>query len=123
MNWYDWVGYAVLGAMAMALIILFPLSIGKNLSAGHRYRKKLAQKLDNLPLGGMLQRLGIDQYKFLHEEDGVHLHRNIQRCESCEAKNVCEETQAGHARLDPRAIDFCPNQQDLAQVARATDKS
>ncbi len=124
MHWYDWAGFAVLGTLAAALIVLFPVSIGRNLKAGHTYRKKLAQKIEALPMGRMLERLGIDEYRLLHEKDGVHLHEEIQRCASCDAKQTCEEVVETHQHLAPDDIDFCPNRDELADVlkAQAIDK-
>ncbi len=115
MHWFDWAGIAVLAIMAIALFIMFPVSIGKNLAQGHRYRKKLADRLEHLPMGRMLQKLGIDEYKFLHEQDGVHLKHEISQCESCEVKAMCEQELQSHEHLDVEDIDYCPNRDALAE--------
>ena len=118
MHWYDWAGIGVLATMAAALIILFPLSIGKNLAQGHRYRKKLADRIEHLSMGRMLQKLGIDEYKFLHEQDGVHLKREISRCETCEVKEKCEEELNSHERLETKDIAYCPNRDALEESVK-----
>ena len=84
MHWYDWAGIGVLATMAAALIILFPLSIGKNLAQGHRYRKKLADRIEHLPMGRMLQKLGIDEYTSRDQEYPIHGARLF--ADSCVAK-------------------------------------
>ncbi len=111
-----------MGTLVVALVILFPVSIGRNLKVGHAYRKKLAQKIEGLPMGRMLQRLGIDEYRLLHEKDGVHLHEEINRCASCDSKKTCEQVMETHEHLAPDDIDFCPNRDELAEALKGQDR-
>ena len=106
----------LLATLMLYLLVRLPLAILGNLRAGHRFREGLAQALDDLRLARMLKFLGIDQATYLHREEALDIKKQMERCDSCDAKSRCDEVLAEAATPDMDSLGFCANIDDLKEM-------
>jgi hypothetical protein len=106
----------VLAVLLLLLIIRLPLAIAGNLRAGHRFRKSMAMALDELRLSRMLGFLGIDRDKYLHEQSALDIKQQMQRCDTCDAKETCDQVLESDQPAQTEQLGFCANIDDLKQI-------
>jgi hypothetical protein len=114
---------SVLSAIMLSLLlasftILLMVAIVFNFKAGMKYRRALAEQLDNFRLARMLTALGIDIDEYLSTERVVDIHRHMERCGACENVGECDERLAD-GKLSTSDIGFCNNEQSLQKIARS----
>jgi len=107
----------LLAVLTLAFTVLLASAIVFNLNAGKKYRKSLANSVDQLRLSKMLTALGIDVDTYLHTERIVDIQQHMDRCSACETLEKCDE-QLSKGRLDAADISFCDNEQSLQEIAR-----
>jgi len=105
--------YALLFAF-MAIVI--PVAIVFNIKAGAKYREKLALQLKQLRIGNMLNALGIDITRYLHQERIHEINTQMSRCSECKNTDQCDE-ELSSGNIDPENIRYCNNEQDLQRIA------
>lgn len=103
----------LLAGLLLYLLVRLPLAIMGNLRAGHRFREGLAAALEELRLARMLKYLGIDRAEYLHTQQGLQIQRQLERCETCDAKPRCDQVLGDDAPADVEALGFCRNIDDL----------
>ena len=106
----------LLGTFAILLMI----AIVFNFKAGLKYRRTLAEQLNNFRLAKMLAALGIDIDEYLSTERVVDIHAQMTRCGACENVDECDEKLAGGG-ISADTIGFCNNEQSLQKLARTHD--
>lgn len=116
---------SLLGMVVLGLIILVSglgtvYAIIRNYRIGRLFRRKLADFLVNhMRLGRMLESLGIDRTRYLHDEQVTRIEQHMRRCRSCDSLEECDDflALAGEADgpVDP-ARPFCPNHAALQGV-------
>ena len=117
---------SVLSATLLTILLatfatLLMIAIVFNFKAGLRYRRALAEQLDNFRLARMLGALGIDIDEYLSTERVVDIHAQMTRCGACENMGECDEKlTAGNISSDD--IGFCNNEQSLQKLARAREQ-
>lgn len=114
---------SVLSAIMLSLLlvtftILLMVAIVFNFKAGMKYRRALAEQLNNFRLARMLTALGIDIDEYLSTERVVDIHRHMERCGACTNVGECDERLAG-GNLAADEIEFCNNEESLRKIARA----
>lgn len=116
---------SVLGMIVLGIIILISglgtvYAIIRNYRIGRLFRRKLANFIVNhMRLGRMLDTLGIDKNRYLHDEQVTHIEQHMRRCRTCASLEACDDflTEADQAEggLDP-AQPFCPNRDALLAI-------
>jgi hypothetical protein len=111
----------LLSLLLAAFAILLMIAIVFNFRAGMKYRKSLAEQVNNLRLAKMLGALGIDIEEYLSTERVVDIQTQVTRCGACENVEECDDSLA-RGSLDARDIAFCNNEEALQKIARAHDQ-
>ena len=106
----------LLGGLMLYLLVRLPLAISRNMRAGHRFRAGLAQALEELRLARMLKYLGIDSAVYLHKEEALEIKKHLERCNSCDAKDQCDQVLEEAPTPDVESLGFCANIDDLKQM-------
>jgi hypothetical protein len=117
MNTITLIALAVLALVVVSFSVLLPLAIVFNVRAGEKYRKGLAEKVNQLRLGKMLKALGVDIDVYLNSERSLEIQQQIDRCAACGNTAECDDKLAGDA-LSPDSIDFCNNEESLREIAK-----
>ena len=117
MNTITIIALAVLTLAVVSFSVLLPLAIVFNVRAGEKYRKGLAEKVNQLRLGKMLTALGVDINVYLNSERSVEIQQHIERCAACGNTAECDDKLSGRA-IDPDSIDFCNNESSLREIAK-----
>ena len=112
--------FSVITAIFLALLLavftgLLFITIIYNVKVGARYRESLANKFQSLRLNKMLLALGIDTYEYLHKENVVTIHEQMDRCSECGNTDECDDSLANNA-VDAGNIDFCNNESSLKDM-------
>jgi hypothetical protein len=107
----------LLAVLTLVFTVLLTSAIVFNVNAGKKYRKSLANSVDQLRLSKMLAALGIDVDTYLHTERIVDIHQHMNRCSTCENVEKCDD-QLSKGPLDAADISFCNNEQSLQEIAR-----
>ena len=111
---------SLLAALFTYFIVRFVLTIGNNLVKGRSFHDSLENSFDDLRLSKMLQRLGIDKYRYIRVNRVVDIERHMDNCSRCENTATCDERLAaaanGNARIDVDNIDFCNNEEELKTI-------
>ncbi len=107
----------LLAVLTLAFTVLLASAIVFNLNAGKKYRKSLANSVDQLRLSKMLTALGIDVDTYLHTERIVDIQQHMDLCSACETMEKCDD-QVAKGSIDANDISFCNNEQSLQQIAR-----
>jgi len=107
----------LLAVLTLAFTVLLASAIVFNLNAGKKYRKSLANSVDQLRLSKMLTALGIDVDTYLHTERIVDIQQHMDLCSACENPEKCDD-QVAKGTIDANDISFCNNEQSLQQIAR-----
>ena len=112
--------FSVITAIFLALLLavftgLLFITIIYNVKVGARYRESLANKFQSLRLNKMLLALGIDTYEYLHKENVVTIHEQMDRCSECGTTDECDDSLANNA-VDAGNIDFCNNESSLKDM-------
>lgn len=117
MGWFSLIAVIVLIVLAIALAVMFPLAVGQNLKNGQLFREKLAARLQDLPMGKMLSRLGVGRDKYLHREESVKLHQQMSNCDGCKSEVQCQTDLEDSKTITVDDIDYCPNQEAIRKVS------
>ena len=116
----------VSATLLMLLLVTFAgllmVAIVFNFRAGLKYRRTLAEQLDNFRLAKMLTALGIDIDEYLSTERVVDIHTQMTRCVACENVGECDEKLAGGS-ISAGNIGFCNNEQSLQELARSHEQT
>jgi hypothetical protein len=103
----------VLAAMLALLAIGLPLAILRNQEKGHERRRLLAEGVEGLRLGKMLDGLGKDRDRYLHLERVVDIEQQMHRCGNCDAIEQCDDLLGKDEPVRPEVAGFCPNMDEL----------
>ena len=117
MNMISIVIGGLLAVLTMAFSVMLVSAIVFNVNAGKKYRKFLANSVDQLRFSKMLIVLGIDVDTYLHTERIVDIQQHMDRCSSCDNVEKCDD-QISKGALDAADISFCNNEQSLQEIAR-----
>ena len=104
------------GILFVTMAIVIPTAIIFNIRAGIRYRKRLAQRLNQLRISGMLNALGIDVNQYLHQEYIHEINNHMTRCSECENTDQCDRELAT-GNVDTGNISYCNNEAELQEIA------
>jgi len=107
----------LLGLLLAIFAVLLPLTIVFNTRSGMKYRRVLAEKIDQLRLGRMLAALGIDIDVYLSSARAVDIREQIDNCTACLNTQECDSKLADGA-VDPGAIAFCNNEESLQSLVK-----
>ena len=108
----------LLAAMLGLLAIGLPWAILRNMAKGHERRRLLAEGIDALRLGRMVDGLGNDRENYLHRERVVDIEHQMRRCDDCDATERCDEVLQQERPVQAAQVDFCPNRDALTPTAR-----
>jgi hypothetical protein len=106
----------VLGIIAMTLKI----AISGNVKVGQQFRKKLMERLKQLPFNS--SKRNIDVNKYIHDMPVNDLEKQLHNCDGCTTKGECEEALAKEGTSDAD-YSFCPNDEYLKQTEFTKDES
>ncbi len=113
----------VLAAMLAVLAIGLPVAILRNLKKGHERRRLLAERVEALRLGKMLDGLGADRNRYLHVERVADIEQQMRRCGDCDATERCDDLLEKEPSVQPEAVEFCPNMDELKRNAGGSNPS
>ncbi|MEA3243104.1 MAG: DUF6455 family protein [Pseudomonadota bacterium] len=108
----------LLAVLTLAFTVLLVSAIVFNVNAGKKYRKSLANSVDQLRLSKMLTALGIDVDTYLHTERIVDIQQHMDRCSACENVKECDDQLSKGAVGAAADISFCNNEQSLQEITR-----
>lgn len=110
----------VLAAMLAVLAVGLPVAILRNMEKGHERRRRLAERVDELRLGRMLDGLDEDRQRYLHLQRVVDIEQHIRRCGDCGATDQCDDLLAKEEPVQPQDAGFCPNMDELKRAGGST---
>jgi hypothetical protein len=110
----------LLSLLLVTFAVLLMAAIVFNFQAGMKYRKALADKLNDFRLAKMLAALGIGIEEYLSTERVVDIHTHMTRCGACENTGACDDRLA-QGRISPDDIGFCNNEESLQKLARTRE--
>ena len=105
--------YIILFGLMIPLILTY---IVFNIKTGIKYRQNLARRLEQLRMKHMLNALGVDITRYLHQERVHEINRQMTRSQECENTDQCDSDIAGNS-IDTDSIDYCVNLKDLKDAA------
>ncbi|OOZ40842.1 hypothetical protein BOW52_05335 [Solemya elarraichensis gill symbiont] len=108
-------GVLVLALLVLAVALMMPYAIARNLIDGHTYRKQLGDGLDSLRISNMLGFLGINRAEYLHTEQGVDIQKHMVKCDACEDKELCDDVRASERQAETD-LSFCAHIEDLKRI-------
>jgi hypothetical protein len=108
----------VMGIIATTLKIV----IGGNAEVGQQFRKRLMERMKQLPFHRMLSKRKIDANKYLHDIPVNEIEKQLRNCDGCTAQVECEEALANEGTSDVD-YSFCPNDEYLKQPEFTKDES
>lgn len=111
-------GTLLLAALVLGVVVLMPISIGRNLIRGHEYRNRLDNELSQRRLSRMLGFLGIDKASYLHREQAVDIRKHMEKCDACGEKGQCDDTLAGKETAPEVDLGFCANIESLHSIQK-----
>jgi hypothetical protein len=114
-------GTLVLVALVIAVIVMMPFAIGKNLMRGHAYRKRLEDQLNDLRLSKMLGFLGLDKSKYLHKQQAMEIRQHMEKCDACGDKAKCDDTLGSETVTPEVDLSFCANIDSLQQIEKESE--
>jgi hypothetical protein len=76
----------------------------------------LVNRVKHLRLYKMLMFLGADQDEYLRTVPAADINRQIQRCSSCRALDICDSCLHDGHRVDN--MNFCPNYSSLVESSK-----
>lgn len=110
----DKISLVIIAVFAL-LITYFSLRliwvIGRNLMEGMLLRRRMRQRLAEMPLGQALERSGADPTLYLHERQLHEVEREMRNCEGCKATAECGSAMENGTPTEK--FDFCPNYEAL----------
>jgi hypothetical protein len=98
----------VLGLSMLFTTFLLVISLKRNYQTGQLVRKQLADKINQLPMGKMLEKHGIEPSSFLHKVSLTDIESEIRLCHSCNKTVECDKALRNEEIKD-EAMTFCPN--------------
>jgi hypothetical protein len=107
----------LLGLLLVIFGFLLPVTIVFNTRSGMKYRRVLAEKIDQLRLGRMLAALGIDTDVYLSSARAVDIRSQIDNCKACVNTEECDDKLAG-GDIDAGEIAFCNNEDSLKLLVK-----
>jgi hypothetical protein len=114
------IGLSMLGVMVVVSVLGVTWAILRNYRIGLQFREKLAEFLvGRMRLGKMMDTLGIDRNRYLHELRVTEIERHMRKCRSCDSLDACDDyLEAGNAGArsgegHDRSTEFCPNREEL----------
>ena len=116
LNIVTMVSILLLGLLLTIFIIWLSVAIIFSTRSGMKYRRVLAEQLDQLRLGKMLAALGIDTDSYLSRERAVDIHKHMQRCVACANTEECD-TWLEQGAMDAAGISYCNNEESLQKIA------
>ena len=119
MNLYNIVSIAailLLGLLLATFVIWLSVAIVFSTRSGMKYRRALAEQLDQLRLGKMLAALGMDTDSYLSRERAVDIHKHMERCAACANTEECD-TRLDEGPMDIASISYCNNEASLQKIA------
>ena len=119
MNLYNIVSIAailLLGLLLATFVIWLSVAIVFSTRSGMKYRRALAEQLDQLRLGKMLAALGMDTDSYLSRERAVDIHKHMERCAACANTEECD-TRLEEGAMDAASISYCNNEASLQKIA------
>lgn len=113
----------ILTAFVAGLLVILTLTFAGllvsaivfNVKAGKKYRRSLAEKIDQLRLSRMLTALGVDMNTYLHTERVVDIQQQMDRCSACENTGKCDDQLSGGS-ISADEIGFCNNEESLQKM-------
>ena len=116
-------GTLALAGLVLAVMVLMPIAISRNMIRGHEHRKHLDGELSGLRLSKMLGFLGIDKSEYLHKQQSMEIRQHMEKCDACEEKNQCDETLADYAVSPEVDLSFCANIDSLQKIEKGPEAS
>jgi len=116
MNTLTILALVLLTLLLVTFSVLLPVAIVFNVRAGEKYRRDLAEKVNRLRLGKMLEALGVDIDIYLNSERSLDIQQHIDRCNACDNTAECDDKLTGQG-IDPDHIGFCNNEASLREIA------
>lgn len=98
------------------------IAISGNVEVGQQFRKKLMERLKQLPFHRMLSKRNIDANKYLHDIPINEIEKHLQNCSGCKAQEKCKEALAKEDKSDVD-YSFCPNDEYFKQTEFTKDES
>ena len=115
MTFYSLLAILILATILISLTVGVPWALARNMKRGAQYRDELDQQVRRLRLSKMLDYLGIDRARYLHDQPAVQIHEHMRRCAACESTDVCDQTIETPGR-EGADISFCPNADSLTRT-------
>ena len=113
---------SALAALFAFFIARFVFTIGSNLVKGRRFHDDLEKSFDGLRLSSMIQRLGINKYRYIRVNQVIDIERHMENCSNCENTESCDDKLAaaanGNVSLNIDNIDFCNNEAEMKEIYR-----
>jgi hypothetical protein len=119
------ISFILLGVLGLAIVtisVFFVLIISKNMKNGRKFRRDLAQRLNQLRMTKLLTALGLDFDIYLHQVPVHKITQSMSKCESCVTTSACDEKLSQPA-IQQTDIEFCPNQESFIEFSELTGKA
>ena len=99
----------VLGISMLATGFMLANSLNKNFQQGQSVRYDLAEKVDQLRYGQILNLFGVNKNLYLHKVPMNKIDAEMRTCRSCEWTNECDKALQHSDYVNDEVLRFCPN--------------
>jgi hypothetical protein len=94
--------------------ILLVNALKNNFQTSQLVRKKIKQRIEQLPFGKMLRKHNVDTLKFLYQVPLTEIESEIRVCQSCSRNVECEKAVYTDG-IEFADLGFCPNSEAIIQ--------
>ena len=115
MNTTTFIILTVLGVWLTYYLFMLVIKIRKNVLTGQSFHDSLIAQISNIRMGRMMDALGINKEKYVHQESVLDITHHIDTCDACDNTDQCDEKlDSDSIRVED--IKFCGNESSMVEI-------
>lgn len=110
--------FIVLTAFGVSLtyyVIVLIMRIRTNVLTGQSFHDSLMSQISNIRMGKMMDALGINKEKYIHQESVLDITHHIDTCKACDNTDRCDEKLDSND-IEVENISFCENENSMVEM-------
>ena len=115
MNTTTFIVLTALGASLAYYVIVLIMRIRTNVLTGQSFHDSLMSQISNIRMGKMMDALGINKEKYIHQESVLDITHHIDTCTACNKTVRCDE-QLDSNDIEVENISFCENENSMVEL-------
>ena len=115
MNTTSFIVLSAFGAAFLYFFLMLFFKIRKNVLNGQSFHDSLVAQISNMRMGKMMDALGINKAKYIHQESVLDINHHIDTCNACENTDECDEKLESET-IGVEDIKFCGNESSMVEI-------